>query len=82
MATSIQVFSDLQASDLLFLGEAALKTLEIALVAISIGTIFGTIFGWLLNAGNLAVRMVVNGFLDVFPVLRGHLIHCDGVLAP
>jgi hydroxyproline transport system permease protein len=66
MATSVEVFSNLQASDLLFLGEAALKTLEIAIVAISIGTIFGTIFGWLLNAGNLAVRLVVNGFLDVF----------------
>jgi polar amino acid transport system permease protein len=66
MATSVQIFSDLHAGDLLFLGEAALKTLEISIVAISVGTIFGVIFGWLLNAGNLAVRLVVNGFLDVF----------------
>lgn len=66
MATTVQVFGDLQPSDLLFLGEAALRTLEISIIAISVGTIFGVIFGWMLNAGNLAVRMTVNGFLDVF----------------
>ncbi|MGS2717440.1 amino acid ABC transporter permease [Eionea flava] len=66
MATTVQVFGDLQPSDLLFLGEAALRTLEISIIAISVGTIFGVIFGWMLNAGNLAVRMIVNGFLDVF----------------
>lgn len=66
MATSVQVFSDLQASDLLFLGEAALRTLEIAIVAISVGTILGVIFGWLLNAGNFFVRAIVTSLLDVF----------------
>lgn len=63
---AVNVFSDLQASDLLFLGEAALRTLEISVVAISIGSFFGVIFGWIMSLGNRFVSFIVNALLDIF----------------
>ncbi|MGH1486579.1 MAG: amino acid ABC transporter permease [Cellvibrionaceae bacterium] len=66
MSTTIQVFGDLQPKDLLFLGEAALKTLEISAIAISAGTVLGIIFGWMINEGNIIAKWVTNSILDVF----------------
>lgn len=63
---AINVFSDLQPKDLLFLGEAALRTLEISLLAIGAGSFFGVIFGWLMSLGNKLATFVVNSLLDVF----------------
>lgn len=66
MATAVPVFGDLQPQDLLFLGEAALRTLQISVVAITVGTLFGVVFGWFMAAGNKAVQFAVNAVLDVF----------------
>lgn len=66
MSTSVQVFGDLGPNDLLFLGEAALRTLEISAIAITAGTILGVLCGWLLSAGHWVMRWLVNGVLDVF----------------
>ncbi len=66
MSTTVQVFGDLQTSDMLFLAKAALKTLEISIAAITTGTLFGIYFGWLLSEGRFLVRFIVNGLLDIF----------------
>jgi len=63
---AVDVFSNLQPKDLLFLGEAALRTLNISVVAISIGTVFGVAFGWLMSLGNRFATFIINLLLDVF----------------
>lgn len=63
---AIDVFSELQPKDLLFLGEAALRTLEISLTAIGIGSIFGAIFGWMMSEGNRFITFIINAILDIF----------------
>lgn len=64
--TTVAVFGDLQPQDLLFLGEAALRTLLISIVAITTGTVAGVVFGWMMAAGNRAVQFAMNALLDVF----------------
>ncbi len=59
-------FTDLAWIDLLFLGEAAMRTLQISAVSILIGTILGIILGWMLAAGNIFIKLLVNSLLDVF----------------
>ena len=59
-------FTNLSWVDLLFLGEAAIRTLQISLVSIFIGTIVGIVLGWMLSAGNIFVRLAVTSILDVF----------------
>jgi len=63
---TVNVFSDLSFNDILFLGEAALRTLEISLVAITIGTFFGVIFGWMMAASNRWSAFGINAVLDIF----------------
>ncbi len=63
---AIDVFSELQPKDLLFLGEAALRTLEISLTAIGIGSAFGVVFGWMMSEGNRFVTFIINAILDIF----------------
>ena len=48
MQDSISFFTGFGVNDLWFLGEAALKTLWISVLSISIGTLLGTFFGWVL----------------------------------
>jgi len=59
-------FTNLSWVDLIFLGEAAIRTLQISLISIFIGTIIGIVLGWLLSAGNIFVRLGVTSILDVF----------------
>jgi len=63
---AIDVFSELQPKDLLFLGEAALRTLEISLTAIGIGSVFGVVFGWMMSEGNRFITFIINAILDIF----------------
>ncbi|MGH1543022.1 MAG: amino acid ABC transporter permease [Arenicella sp.] len=63
---AVNVFSELAPKDILFLGEAALRTLEISGVAIAVGSFFGVAFGWMMSAGNKVVSFIVNAILDVF----------------
>jgi len=62
----ISVFTAFQASDLWFLTEAAGRTLLISVAAISIGTLFGCVFGWILSVGRITADATLGVFLDMF----------------
>ncbi len=66
MEPSVSFFSGFTPNDLLFLGEAALRTLWISVLSISIGTVFGVIFGWILFEGKWAAALTVAPVLDIF----------------
>lgn len=60
------VFIGFQWSDLLFLGDAAARTLTISLVAIMAGTLLGVVLGWMLHAGRWAAAATLGVVLDAF----------------
>ena len=66
MEQGIQFFSSFTANDFLFLGEAAWRTLLISIASISLGTVLGVVFGWLLYEGKLAATLALAPVLDVF----------------
>lgn len=66
MEPTISFFSGFATNDLWFLGEAALRTLWISLLSISLGTILGVIFGWLLYEGRLVATLTIAPVLDIF----------------
>jgi len=59
-------FSGLNINDFWFLGEAALRTLWISVLSISIGTLFGIAFGWALSVSKMAGTFILGPFLDIF----------------
>ncbi|RUU07415.1 amino acid ABC transporter permease, partial [Mesorhizobium sp. M6A.T.Ca.TU.002.02.2.1] len=59
-------FTAFQASDFLYLGEAALRTLLISIVSITLGTILGILFGWVLQASRWYASAALAFVLDVF----------------
>jgi polar amino acid transport system permease protein len=59
-------FSGFSPNDLLFLGEAALRTLWISLLAITIGSLMGIVFGWALSVSRVAGTFTLAPFLDIF----------------
>ncbi len=66
MESQISFFSSFALNDVLFMAEAAWRTLLISVVSISVGTILGTIFGWMLYEGRYLAIIVVAPVLDVF----------------
>jgi polar amino acid transport system permease protein len=66
MQPTVTFFSGFNINDLWFLGEAALRTMWISLLSISIGTVLGAIFGWILYEGKLAATLTVAPILDIF----------------
>ncbi|MGB7262138.1 MAG: amino acid ABC transporter permease [Albidovulum sp.] len=66
MEPTISFFSSFTPNDLWFLGEAALRTLWISVLSISLGTVLGVVFGWLLYEGKLVATLTVAPILDVF----------------
>lgn len=66
MGPTATFFSDFTLNDLWFLGEAALRTLWISALSISLGTVLGTIFGWLLYEGKWIAALTIAPVLDVF----------------
>lgn len=60
------VFTGFQLSDLGFLAEAAGRTLLISLLAISIGTVLGCVFGWILSVARIAGDATLGVVLDLF----------------
>lgn len=60
------VFTAFQLSDLWFLTEAAGRTLLISVLAISIGTILGSVFGWVLSVGRVVADATLGVVLDMF----------------
>ncbi len=66
MEQPINFFSGFSFNDLLFLGEAAGRTILISILSITIGTIFGCLFGWILQVSGTAGAVSVGAFLDIF----------------
>jgi len=58
-------FSGFSPNDLWFLGEAALRTLWISLLAISCGSLMGIIFGWMLSVSRVG-GFILAPLLDIF----------------
>lgn len=65
-APAIQFFTSFKVSDLTFLAEAAGRTLLISVVSISIGTLLGCVFGWLLSVSRWAGAATLGLVLDAF----------------
>lgn len=63
---TINFFTGFNVNDLWYLGEAAIRTLWISVLSISIGTVLGVFFGWLLYEGKMAAALTVAPILDVF----------------
>ena len=59
-------FSGFALHDLWFLGEAALRTLWISLLAISVGSLIGILFGWALSVSKIGGGYVLSPLLDIF----------------
>ncbi len=66
MSDSVAFFSEFQARDLLFLGEAAGRTLLISAVSIFAGSVLGIVFGWALSASKFVAGATIGSILDVF----------------
>jgi polar amino acid transport system permease protein len=66
MQETVTFFSGLTVNDIWFLAEAAWRTLLISALSISIGTLFGVVFGWLLFEGRLAAALTLAPVLDLF----------------
>ncbi len=66
MEPTLTFFSGFGVNDLWFLGEAALRTMWISVLSISLGTVIGVLFGWLLYEGKLTAALTVAPVLDVF----------------
>ncbi len=62
----MEYFFSFQLSDLLYLGEAAGRTLLISVIAISFGTLLGCIFGWLLHVSRWTGAVMLGLILDMF----------------
>jgi His/Glu/Gln/Arg/opine family amino acid ABC transporter permease subunit len=63
---STSVFTSFQLSDIGFLTEAAGHTLLISALAVSIGTVLGCFFGWILSVARIAGAVTLGAVLDVF----------------
>ncbi len=66
MDQTVAVFSGFGAQDLLFLGEAAIRTLWISVLSIAIGSFLGGIFGWALYETKYWGGILLNPVLDIF----------------
>ncbi len=66
MGQTVAVFSGFGAQDLLFLGEAAIRTLWISVLSIAIGSFLGGIFGWALYETKYWGGILLNPVLDIF----------------
>lgn len=59
-------FTAFRAPDFWYLAQAALNTLLISVVSISIGTLLGIVFGWILQASRWYASVVLALILDIF----------------
>ena len=65
-STTISFFTGFQLSDVWFLVEAAGRTLLIAALSISTGTVLGILFGWMLSVSRWTGVATLGLVLDVF----------------
>lgn len=66
MNQTISFFSGFNVNDFWFLGEAALRTLWISALSVTIGTVLGAFFGWMLYEGRLWATLTLAPVLDIF----------------
>jgi len=66
MEPTVKVFSSFTLQDISFLGEAALRTLWISFLSISIGSFLGGLLGWILYETRIWGGVFINPLLDVF----------------
>lgn len=66
MEPTINFFTGFGVRDIGYLSEAALRTLWISLVSISMGSFLGVFFGWLLYEGKWIAALTIAPVLDVF----------------
>lgn len=66
MESSISFFSGFGPQDLIFMAEAAGRTLLISVISIALGSFLGVIFGWMLYEGRIWATLTVAPILDVF----------------
>ena len=66
MQPTATFFSGFKLNDLVFLGEAALRTMWISGVSITLGTLLGIVFGWLLYEGKAWSNFSLAPILDIF----------------
>lgn len=66
MQPTATFFFDFALKDLWFLGEAALRTIWISILSISMGTALGIIFGWALSVTKMTGTLTIAPILDVF----------------
>ncbi|WP_373049960.1 amino acid ABC transporter permease [Thalassovita aquimarina] len=66
MNDTIHFFSGFRPADMVFLAEAAWRTLLVSGVSIFLGTVIGTICGWLLFEGRLLAAATLSPVLDIF----------------
>ncbi len=66
MESSLNFFTGFKVLDLLFLGEAAARTLLISGISIASGTVLGVLFGWLLYESRIFGSLTLAPVLDVF----------------
>jgi len=69
LAQTVQVFTGFQVSDLWYMAEAAGRTLLISAISISVGTLLGCIFGWLLSVarwwGAASLGLILDAFRSI-----------------
>lgn len=66
MSDTVSFFSGFAPRDLLFLGEAALRTMWISALSITMGSLVGAVFGWMLYEGKWVATLTLAPVLDVF----------------
>ena len=66
MDEPISFFSGFGFQDLLFMAEAAGRTLLISVISITLGTLLGAVFGWLLYEGRIWAALFLAPVLDAF----------------
>ncbi|MEO0383034.1 MAG: amino acid ABC transporter permease [Pseudomonadota bacterium] len=66
MEPTVQFFSGFALSDMWFMAQAAWRTLVISVVSISLGTLLGAFFGWVLYEGKFWATAGLAAFLDIF----------------
>jgi len=66
MDAPISFFTGFGLNDIWFMAEAAWRTLLISLVSISLGTLLGAIFGWILYEGRIFATLLLAPILDAF----------------
>lgn len=65
-STTVTFFTGFQPTDVLFMAKAAGRTLLISVISITVGTVLGCVFGWMLHSSRLIGGVTLGAVLDLF----------------